>query len=88
MRDGDWKVLARLVDENGQPIKKHVTIFPGNAKQLQRARLADFEVFKVTSDIAERQELSSSMPDQFDQLRQKLTVRYHELLSDSPVWRR
>lgn len=88
MRDGDWKVLAQLVDKSGNPIKKHVTVFPGNAEQLKHAQLANFQYFKVTEDIAEKNDLGQLQSAELTKLQSKLIEKYRELVADSPVWKR
>ncbi|MCG8587560.1 MAG: sulfatase-like hydrolase/transferase, partial [Pirellulales bacterium] len=64
MRDGDWKVLARLVDENGKQLRKQTNVHPGNAEMIQTAKLADIQIFKIVDDIAEKTDLATAEPDQ------------------------
>lgn len=88
MRDGQWKVLARLVDEQGQPLRKMVNVFPGNAATVSEARLTDIQIFKITDDIAEQKDLAASLPEEAQRLAARLKTAYQELLDDSHVWRR
>ena len=88
MRDGDWKVLARLVDSEGQPLRQVPNLFPGNARKYQGATLADLQIFKIREDVAEQRDLASMEPTELERLRVKLTAAYRDLLADSPVWKR
>ena len=80
MRDGDWKVLAKL------NIDKQRNVNSENEALVKKAELSDFQIFKITEDLAESNDLSSSMPDKLAELKQRLETHYQELLSDSHVW--
>lgn len=80
MRDGDWKVLARL------NIGKRKFINEKNAAETKAATLSDFQMFKITEDVAEEHDLSAAQPAQFALLKAKLEKRYRELVDDSPAW--
>lgn len=88
MRDGNWKVLAKLVNAEGQPLKKEVNVFPGNANRLKQARLADLQVFNVSKDIGENNNLSETRPDETKRLEQRINAAYRDLLEGSHVWKR
>jgi arylsulfatase A len=81
MRDGDWKVLAKL------NIKKHTTVNSRNAEQIKAATLSDFQIFKVTEDIPESRDLSASHPEKLAELKQRLKTHYRELVNGSHVWK-
>ena len=81
MRDGDWKILAKL---NINPCK---TVNSRNVAQIKAATLSDFQIFKVTEDMGESKDLSESHPDKLVELRQRLKVHYQELVNGSHVWR-
>lgn len=81
MRTGPYKVLARIDDAGKQsnltaPIKM----------RLESAKLVDFQIFDVTQDIGESQDLSGDDPQRTDRLTSQLKQQYAELLSDSPTW--
>lgn len=80
MRDGDWKVLARLNIDQQKRVTKE------NEALVKAAKLSDFQIFKITDDVGESEDLSASMPDKLAELKQRLETHYKELLSDSHVW--
>jgi len=80
MRDGDWKILAKL------NLSKLRSVDNSNAAQVKAATLSDFQIFKITDDSGESQDLSASHPEKLSELKQRLTVFYRELVSDSHVW--
>ena len=80
MRDGDWKVLAKLDIKQ----QKHVT--SENEALVKQAKLSDFQIFKITEDLAESNDLSSSMPEKLAELKQRLETHYQELLEGSHIW--
>ncbi len=80
MRDGDWKVLAKLNLNKLKSVNNH------NAARVKAATLSDFQIFKITDDIGESQDLSASHPEKLSELKQRLTVHYQELVNDSHVW--
>jgi arylsulfatase A len=83
MRHGDWKVLARLDSGN---LKKLSNVFPGNAEAVKNASLTDIEIYRISKDIGESENLASTNPEKLEELSQKIRAEYDALLSDSPVW--
>jgi arylsulfatase A len=84
MRDGDGKILAKL---NGGSLRKMTNISAGNVKQVWAAKLTDFELFDMATDIGERKNLAKENPKTLAELRGKLEKHYAELKSDSHVWK-
>lgn len=80
MRDGDWKLLARV----DIPIAR--TIDRSNEAQIKAATLTNFQLFNVVEDVGERNDLAASHPAKLAELTKRLKVRYQELLNDSHVW--
>jgi arylsulfatase A len=80
MRDGDWKVLAKL------SIGKHTNVDARNEAQIKDAKLSDFQIFNVTKDIGERKDLAQSNPDKLAELEQRLKTHYKELVNGSHIW--
>ena len=80
MRDGKWKVLAKL------DIGKQRTVNTQNEAQIKGATLSDFQVFDLSSDIDESEDLSSSHPEKLAELKQRLETHYRELVNGSHVW--
>ena len=88
MRDGDWKVLARLnLNKFANPVLKlGGSVHNHNAARVKAATLSDFQIFKITDDIGESQDLSATHPEKLSELKKRLTLHYRELVNDSHVW--
>ena len=80
MRDGDWKVLAKL------NIAKTTNVTTKNEAAVKAAVLSDFQIFLISDDVGESEDLSTSKPEQFAELTEKLKASYQELLDDSHIW--
>ena len=80
MRDGDWKVIAKL------PLSKIKNVDKYNAEKIKSAPLTDIQIFKISEDIKEEKDLASTNPDKLAELTKKLTKHYKELAEDSHVW--
>lgn len=82
MRDGKWKVLARL------NLPQFQNLHDGNLATVKAAQLSAFELYDMTEDIGEARNLASARPETLAELSKKLALRYRELLDDSYVWKR
>ena len=80
MRDGDWKVLAKL------NIAKTTNVTTKNEAAVKAADLSDFQIFKIADDVGESKDLSESMPEKLAELTEKLKLSYQELLDGSHIW--
>jgi arylsulfatase A len=80
MRDGKWKVLAKL------DIGKQRTVNTQNEAEIKGATLSDFQIFDLSRDIGESDDLSSSHPEKLAELKQRLETHYKELVDGSHVW--
>lgn len=83
MRDGDWKVLAKL---DGGKAGKASNLHTGNAEVLKNAKLTDLEIYRVSDDLGESQNLAAEQPEELARLRGVLQQAYRDLIADSPVW--
>ncbi|MEM8669879.1 MAG: sulfatase-like hydrolase/transferase [Planctomycetota bacterium] len=83
MRDGKYKVLAKL---NGGNIKKLTNIASELLPTVRDAELTDLEIYDVTKDIDESDNLASEQPELAMQLKAKLERQYRALVSGSHVW--
>jgi arylsulfatase A len=81
MRDGDWKVLAKLDLPELKSVNKR------NEKQVKAAKLSDFQIFNLSKDIGECNDLSKLQPKRLAELKQRLETRYRELVDGSHVWK-
>ena len=82
MRDGQWKVLAKL------SIGKLKTIDSRNADQVKGATLSEFQVFDLSKDVGENKDLAKTNPVKLAELKKKLQTHYRELVDGSHVWGR
>jgi arylsulfatase A len=80
MRDGNWKVLAKL------SIGKYNVLHSGNADQVKGATLSDFQIFDLSKDIGERKDLAKTKPAKLVELKTRLKTHYRELVEGSHVW--
>ena len=80
MRDGDWKVLAKL------DIDRAINVTTENEAEIKAANMSDIQIFKVTEDPGESNDLSASMPEKQAELEQRFKLQYQNLLDGSHVW--
>ncbi len=82
MRDGKWKILAKL------DLPKYQNIHDGNIEAIRSATLSEFELYDLSQDLSESTNVANRYPEQLAALTRKLKQSYHELLEDSYVWKR
>lgn len=87
MRDGDWKLMARLRYDTIY-LPKIKNVYPGNVDSLKNAELVDFELYNLADDVNERTDLSANRPEQLASMKKLLTQEYEALLEESHVWER
>jgi arylsulfatase A len=81
MRDGKWKVLARM------NFPKTKTINQKNMSQAKGATLSDFQIFDLSQDIDESKNLAATNPSKLKELKNTMEIHYRELVNDSYVWK-
>ncbi|RJE73976.1 sulfatase-like hydrolase/transferase [Reichenbachiella sp. MSK19-1] len=87
MRDGDWKLMARLQYDTAY-LPKIKNVYPGNVDSVKNAELVDFELYNLTEDENEWKDLSADRPEQLDSMKVILNKEYQALLEGSHVWER
>lgn len=87
MRDGDWKVLAGLTRE-GAPLPKYQNVFDGNLDTVRSAAVTGFELYRVSDDIGESENLAETMPATAAELGAKLESLYRDLVHTAHYWER
>lgn len=80
MRDGPWKVLARV------DVPKTHNLFAGNIAAVKAAELQDIQIFNVEHDIGEARDMGKHFPEVRSRLVQRLENNYRELLNGSHIW--
>ena len=83
MRLGNYKVLAKL---NGGDIQKLTNITRELLPKIRDAELTDVEVYDVTKDIAESNNLAATDTELAQKLKQRLSAEYQALVRESHVW--
>ncbi|MEZ5042807.1 MAG: sulfatase-like hydrolase/transferase [Saprospiraceae bacterium] len=81
MRDGKWKVLAKLDLE-----KKYQNLNDQNIAEIKAAKLVDFEVYDISTDIGEARNLLTGHAQKKAKLKKKLQNNYLDLLDGSFIW--
>ena len=81
MRDGKWKVLAKM------NFPKTKTINQKNESAAKGAKLSNFQMFDLSKDIDESKNLAESNPSKFKELKNIMEIHYRELVNDSHVWK-
>lgn len=83
MRDGRWKVLAKL---NGGGVAKLQNITTNSLPLVRDATLTDIEIYDLSTDVHEDKNLALTRPELKQQLAAKLETHYRELVTNSHVW--
>lgn len=83
MRDGQWKVLARL---NGGDFPRLQNVTQERVKSIKAAQLTNFEIYDISSDTGETQNLVNSSDKPIRELQQKMTAKFQELIENSHAW--
>jgi len=82
MRDGDFKVLAKV------DVPKMSNVHDGVADKMRNATLSEVAIFRISEDIDESENLAGADAEQTKALTEKLTTMYRELTAGSHVWTR
>ena len=81
MRDGNWKVLAKL------NLGKLNKVDGSNEAQVKGATLSDFQIFDLSKDIGESEDLANANPAKLAELKKRLQAHYKKLVEGSHVWK-
>jgi len=83
MRHQQWKILARL---DGGNLQQMQNLTPELKQKVSEAKLTDFEIYDLSADRGETQNLFGRGVAPDDELVSLLGRHYRELLDDSPTW--
>lgn len=83
MRDGPWKLLAKL---DGGDLLKMTNVTASTAPRVRAAKLTDFSLYKLTSDIGETGDLATQEPERLKELSAKLETIYRDLTATMHIW--
>ncbi len=84
MREGSWKLLAKI---NQGKLPKMENINDKNIETIRAAKLTDFELYHITEDIGEQQNVIDQHPQEAKALEQKLIAIYQDLAKTSHYWK-
>lgn len=87
MRDGDWKIMAQLRNEDGI-LPKITNVYDGNEDFVKDSKMTNFLLFNLKEDTDESINRVKDNPKVFQQMKSKLESEYAELLTDSHIWTR
>jgi len=87
MRDGDWKIMAKLNTE-GNTLPRLHNVHKGNEDLVKGAVLEDHMLFMLSADPSEIKDVSADHPDEFIRMKELLQDQYGELLDNSFIWNR
>ncbi|MEM9478666.1 MAG: sulfatase-like hydrolase/transferase [Verrucomicrobiota bacterium] len=87
MRDGDYKMLANMLPQgeitiNDASPPKGVSIM----NFIKNSDLGNFTLYNLARDRAEASELSTSEPEKFKQMRDKMIQLHAEIRAEGPVY--
>ncbi|MEQ9409198.1 MAG: sulfatase-like hydrolase/transferase [Fuerstiella sp.] len=83
IRDGQWKLVAGL--DPAAP-NRGGEIGPTEIRQIKTAKLIDFELHDLQSDIAEKHNVAMQNPEVFAAMKSRLQDFYHEVQQEAPEW--
>lgn len=86
MRDGRWKLLAKLTDSDGNSLPKFENISLENQRSVRSARLSDFSLYDLETDRGELHDLSANEPALVRTLGEKADRLYRDIVDSMHVW--
>ena len=82
IRDGDMKMLARLTSK--PPMTPDITA--ERMAILKTAALEAFEMYDLSKDAAETNDLAAYGGERFEAMKVKMVELYEDVQSDAPIW--
>lgn len=83
MRDGVWKLVARL---NTPSLRPSGNLEAVEMEDLKKAELTGFELYNLKVDVNETIDVKQTHAEVFEQLRKKMVQMYEEVRNESPTW--
>ncbi len=83
IRDGDWKLNARL---SGPSFRPSGSITLEEMTSMKEAELIGFELYDLRADISESTDLKSKHPATFEKLKKQMIAMHHEVREEGPIW--
>ena len=70
MRQGDWKIVAHW--DHATDLQAGDVLHPGDIEMIKQAKLVNFELYHLPSDIGETTDLASSHPNRLASMAEKM----------------
>lgn len=87
MRTDHWKIMCRLKTDTAY-LSPVTNLFQGNEHLVKTAELVDFELYDMTEDIGEAEDVAGKYPEILTKKKQQLHSEYAALLEGSHIWSR
>ncbi|MEQ9288630.1 MAG: sulfatase-like hydrolase/transferase [Cyclobacteriaceae bacterium] len=87
MRDGDWKIMAKLKHDTTY-LPKLTNVYDGNEALVKQSVLSDFVLYNLANDLKETEDLALQHPAESSRLQNLLKKEYQQLLEGSFIWKR
>ena len=87
MRVDDWKIMCRLKTDTAYLDHIH-NLCEGNEKLVKEAKMVDFELYNMKSDMSETEDVAQKYPEVFKNMKKKFKSEYAALLNESHIWKR
>lgn len=83
LRDGPWKLLARF---EGGALPRFSNLNTASAPQVRSAKLTDFSLYRVSDDIGEARDVSTTEPGKLRELSARLVELHRDVATSMHVW--
>ncbi len=83
VRDGDWKLVALW--DRGE-VKPGAAYKKGDYSMIRDAKFKSFELYNLTEDIAETEDVAGDHPKIVTKLKKALLDKYSEATANAPNW--
>jgi len=83
MRDGKWLLIAETTD--AQRPKAH-SLLREDMPKIRESELANFQLYNLEEDLAQKNDLAEEMPEVLDQLKRKAMELHRGVVSEGHQW--
>ena len=59
---------------------------PGQVEQIKASKLVQFELFHISEDIGQSDDLQAEAAEVFDRMKKQAIATYDEVVAESPEW--
>ena len=83
MRSGRWKIAAHW---DGPDFPPGSSLRAGQQEIIRTAKLTQFELYDLTIDLSEKNDLANQQPARLNSLSKQLRAIYEGVQQEAPVW--